>query len=294
MQYRAFLNKNEKVGIIGLGVEHLKNCSISEVFSITEAGLSRGINYIDLVWSLPKIIEGIVSAIKSVDHKIYAAIHLGSGQKNGKYYRTRKPDECKEFYLEVLNKLPSNIIPIINIHYVNKFDDWKKYSKPRNVLDAAIELKNNGYGKYIAVSTHSVDLLFELAKHPDIDSLMFQVNMANHNLVGRDIALEQCKLQSKPVVAMKPYAGGRLLNEGKKTKVTGYLRGGKTIELFIPHTMSSHKCLSYTLDQPGVCCAVTGPSNVHEITDSLDYLKVIGMSYSQELEKILEQSKPSI
>ena len=289
MEYRAFLDNKEKVGVIGLGVEHLKNCSISEVLSVAETGLSRGINYIDLVWSLPNVIEGISSAIESVGHNVYAAIHLGSGHRSGRYYRSRKPDECKEFYLEVLDMLPSKVIPIINIHYVNKCNDWKKYSKPGNILDAAIELKENGYGRYISVSTHSLDLLYELAKHPDIDSVMFQVNMANHNLACRDEALEQCRFQGKPVVAMKPYAGSRLLSRGKKTKIAGYLRAGKTIELNIPETMSSHKCLSYTLNQPGVCSAVTRPSNIREIDDSLDYLTASDISYSQELEKILEQ-----
>lgn len=289
MKYRDFLDKKEKVGVIGLGVEHLKNCSSSEILSITKTGLTRGINYVDLVWSLPSIIEGISSAIQSVDIRVYVAIHLGSGYRNGKYYRTRKPDECKKYYMEVLDKLPSDIIPIINIHYVNKAKDWEKYSKAGNILEAAIELKDNGYGEYIAVSTHSVDLLHELANHPDIDSVMFQVNMANHTLTGRDEALECCKLHGKPVIAMKPYAGSKLLNPGKKSRIAGYLRAGNSIEFTVPDTLSSFKCLSYTLDQPGVCCAVTGPSNIHEISDSLDYLLIRDTSYQKELDKILEQ-----
>jgi len=208
MKYNRFLDVSEDVGVIGLGVEHLKKSSIDKVSTVIRAGLNSGVNYIDLVWSLPNVVDGVSDAIQTASHRVYTAIHLGSGHKNGKYLRTREPGECKKHYLEVLEKLPSNIIPIINIHYVNRLQDWRKYSKPGSVLDTAIELKEEGCGCFLAVSTHSVELLPVLADNPMVDSVMFQVNMANHTLVGRDEALAYCRLKGKPVVAMKPYAGG--------------------------------------------------------------------------------------
>lgn len=289
MEYRSFLDTNEDVGIIGLGVEHLKKCTEEIVCSVALAGFNRGINYVDLVWSLPNIVSGISDAIKTTKQRIYTAIHLGSGYKDQKYYRTRKPDECKSYYLEVLDALPSNIIPVINIHYVNKQIDWKKYSKPNGVLEAAVQLKEDGYGKFISVSTHSVELVSELADHPWVDSVMFQVNMANHTLSDRDEALKRCEDKGKRVVAMKPYAGGRLLNAGKSTKVAGYMRAGTGIEFNVPDTLSSHKCLSYSLDQNSVSCAVTGASNVEEIMDSLDYFRARDTSYVKELDFIIKQ-----
>ena len=291
MEYRRFLDSSEDVGVIGLGVEHLRESPSDVVCAVACAGFGRGVNYVDLVWSLPSIVMGVSAAIQTVSHRIYTAIHLGSGIRNAKYYRTRKPDECKKYFLEVLEKLPSNVIPIINIHYVNKLKDWRKYSRPGEVLDTAIELKEEGHGRYIAVSTHSVELLSELAEHPSVNSVMFQVNMANHTLAGRDEALKRCETHGKRVVAMKPYAGGRLLKTGMNTKVLGYMRAGKSIEFNVPGHLSSHKCLSYTLDQIGVCCAVSGASKVDEIEDSLDYFEASDTEYRRELDEILEQIK---
>jgi len=82
---------------------------------------------------------------------------------------------------------------------------------------------------------------------------------------------------------------GRLLNAGKRTKVSGYLRAGKSIEFVVPDTLSSHKCLSYTLAQEGVCCVVTGPSTVDEVNDSLSYFDKGGSDYGKELSEILAQ-----
>jgi predicted aldo/keto reductase-like oxidoreductase len=182
LHYHQFLDKDLKVSSLGIGVEHLKKLSPNEVFEIVKAGINGGINYIDLVWSLPNVINGVIKALNSNDEPRYIAIHLGSGHKNGKYYRTRKPEECKQYYREIYEKLPEKSIPIINIHYINQLKDWNKNTKPGNILDAAIELKDEGHGAFIAVSTHSAEVVTEAALHPEINSVMFQVNMANHTL----------------------------------------------------------------------------------------------------------------
>jgi predicted aldo/keto reductase-like oxidoreductase len=288
LHYHQFLDKDLKVSSLGIGVEHLKKLSSNEVFEIVKAGLNGGINYIDLVWSLPNVINGVIKALNSNDEPRYIAIHLGSGHKNGKYYRTRKPEECKQYYREIYEKLPEKSIPIINIHYINQLKDWNKNTKPGNILDAAIELKDEGHGAVIAVSTHSAEVVTEAALHPEINSVMFQVNMANHTLKNRDSALKSCLDNNTSIVAMKPYAGGRLLAAGKKTKVAGYMRAGKSVEFISPLTITSHKCLAYTLDQIGVCCALTGPACVEEISDSLKYFDIDDKdkNYDQELSEI--------
>jgi predicted aldo/keto reductase-like oxidoreductase len=115
------------------------------------------------------------------------------------------------------------------------------------------------------------------------------ITIGYYGLAGRYEALKRCELNGKRVVAMKPYAGGRLLKAGKHTKVAGYMRAGQSIEFNVPDTLSSHKCLSYTLDQIGICCAVTGASKVDEINDSLDYFNSSDTEYKKELDEILLQ-----
>jgi aryl-alcohol dehydrogenase-like predicted oxidoreductase len=75
------------------------------------------------------------------------------------------------------------------------------------------------------------------------------------------------------VVAMKPFAGGRLLQNGKKVKIAKYQRGGITVDAKIPASVTPITCLSYVLSQPAVCTTIVGISNVDELHNILAYPK---------------------
>ena len=100
---------------------------------------------------------------------------------------------------------------------------------------------------------------------------MYQVNMSNHNLPGRDETLSYCKKTGIGLVAMKPYAGGNLLKFGKKVKFPEYKTGGLRVEYRIPGSLTSVKCLHYSLSQVGVSCVVFGVKNVQELESNLKY-----------------------
>jgi predicted aldo/keto reductase-like oxidoreductase len=89
--------------------------------------------------------------------------------------------------------------------------------------------------------------------------------------------------------SMKPYAGGRLPNLGKKTKIIDYMRGSKKVEFNVHSSLTSNKCLTYVLDQPGVCCAVSSPSNIEEIQETLGYFESKGIEYKVEILEITSQ-----
>lgn len=275
--------------ILGLGVEHLKKVSKNTVREIMETAIHGNINYVDLVWSLPHIVKGVAEAIETTDKKIITTVHLGSAHKNGEYHRTRKPKECIKVYMEVHNSLPDNHIPIINLHYLSKMKDWTQQTKPGKLLDTAIQLRDQGYGKHIAVSTHDPKVVQQAAIHPEIDSIMYQINISNHTDPERNKALAACLKHKKGLIAMKPYAAGNLLTPGRKTKIAGYKRGGKTIEIHVPKTLTTMKLLQYTLDQPAVSCIVSGPSNIEEMKDNLRIFKTPEIDYQKELEEIINQ-----
>jgi len=275
--------------ILGLGVEHLKKVSKNTVREIMETAIHGGVNYVDLVWSLPNIVKGIAEAIETTDKKIITAIHLGSTHRNGVYHRTRKPKECIKAYIEVHNNLPDNHIPIINLHYLSKMKDWTQQTKPGKLLDTAIQLRDQGHGKHIAVSTHDPNVVQQAASHPEIDSIMYQINISNHTDPERNKALAACLEHNKGLIAMKPYAAGALLSSGKKIKIAGYKRGGKTVEIMVPKTLTTMKLLLYTLDQPVVSCIVSGPSNLEEMKDNLRIFTTPIIDYQKELEEIINQ-----
>jgi predicted aldo/keto reductase-like oxidoreductase len=130
----------------------------------------------------------------------------------------------------------------------------------------------------------------EAASRSEIDSIMYQINISNHTDPERNKALTACIDNKKGLIAMKPYAGGTLLSFGKKVKIAGYKRGGKTIEIKLPETLTTMKLLKYVIDLPAVSCVVSGPSNIEEIKDNIRIFTNQNIVYRKELEEIARQT----
>ncbi len=59
MEYRQLSKTRLKVSMLGIGAEHLRTVSVEEITRIFRFALREGVNYIDLVWSLPNIAAGL-------------------------------------------------------------------------------------------------------------------------------------------------------------------------------------------------------------------------------------------
>jgi predicted aldo/keto reductase-like oxidoreductase len=272
MEYRQLGKTRLKVSVIGIGAEHLKNLPAEEIKQIIDKALNEGINYFDLVWSLPNIIQGFQQALQAQNAKAHIAFHLGSCISNGKYKRSRDPAECEKYLRTLLNQLNMDSAPILNIHYVPTLEVWREINK-KGILALAQKLKEQQLAKVISISTHAPEVIRLAAESGIIESVMHQVNIANHTYAARHEALKTCSALGTGVVAMKPFAGGELLKAGQKVKIPAYKSGWKTMTLEIPACSTPTKLLSYTLSQPGVCTAVTGFSSLRELIANLTYLK---------------------
>ena len=124
-----------------------------------------------------------------------------------------------------------------------------------------------------------------------IDSVMHQVNVANHFYGARNDALLTCRKLGVGVVEMKPLVGGEQLKVGKKVKIAVYKTGWKSMAVNVSQISNSTRLLSYTLSQPGVCIAVTGVSSFKELNENLLYLKASGeeRDYSKVIESMQRQ-----
>ncbi len=281
------LGELENVGVIGLGIEHLKKKPHEEIVEVIREAVNLGVNYFDLIWSYPHIISAVGEGVRETRENILLAVHLGSCYKEDKYIRSRTVKRCRETFEEVLETLDTGYVDVVNLHYVSK-KDWQKVFKDGGVHDLARELVEEGKARSIGLSTHDIDIVRQVAPIPEINSVMFQVNMANHNLSGRDEALNLCRKNGKGIVAMKTFVKGKLLKPGKKEKFPGYTTGGVKMTTRIPKGLTSAKCLHYTLSQPGVTVAVPGASSIEELRDCVNYVNVpeTGKRYEAELEEL--------
>lgn len=274
MQYRDLGKTGFKVSVIGLGVEYLKAASVPVVSEIFTFALNNGINYFDLVWSYPNIMEGLKEALNRTDKRPVLVFHLGSCLKNDRYHRSRKPAECEEHLKKMLNYLGLNSAPIVNIHYVANLDIWKEVNR-KGIIALAQKLKADGTVQVVSISTHSPEVIQLAVESGAIDSVMYQVNIANHFYTSRDEALLLCKKRGIGVAAMKPLVGGELLKAGKNVKVAAYKTGWKSMTVNVPKNSNPTRLLNYTLSQPGVCTAVTGVSSIKELATNLQFLKAL-------------------
>ena len=263
MESRTLGKTGRKVGVIGLGFEHLKAKSEKEVETIVSTALDAGINYFDLVWSLPHLLRGIGSSLGKRRGEVVLAVHIGSGHSNCKYKLSRDPVECETMFMEALKDLGTDYADIANIHYIKDMKTWKQIKK-NGVINAAFSLKNRGMARNLAVGTHSLEVVRLVAEEGLFDSVMYQINLANHCLPDRDTVLDLCKSKGIGVVAMKPFAAGRLLRAGEVTMVQRWQSGGQYLKMMMPE-ITTAQCLSYSLSQPGVCVVVAGPSNLTEL-----------------------------
>ncbi len=269
MESRILGKTGCKVGVIGLGFEHFKTKSEKEVESIVSTALDAGINYFDLVWSFPHLLRGIGSSLKKRREEVVLAVHFGSGHINGKYKLSRDPVECETMFMEALKDLGTDYANIANIHYIKDMKTWIQIKK-NGVINAAFSLKDRGMVRNVAVSTHSLEVVRLVAEEGLFDSVMYQINLANHSLPDRDTVLDLCKRKGVGVVSMKPFAAGRLLKAGEVTMVQRWQSGGQYLKLMMPE-ITTTQCLSYSLAQPGVCVVVAGPSNLIELNDLIGF-----------------------
>ncbi len=223
------------------------------------------------MWSFPNIIDGLDAALHKENANAILAFHLGSCLSNGKYKRSRDPSECEKHLRLLLERLNLDYAPVLTIHYVPNLRIWRELSR-RGIISLAKKLKQEGLAKALSVSTHDPEVVKSAAESGTVDCVMHQVNVANHMYAARNDALRVCSRLGVGVVAMKPFAGGELLKPGKKVTIPIYKTGWKMRTITVPQETTTTKLLSYTLNQPGVCTAVTGIASLKELTDNLNYL----------------------
>ena len=271
MEYRHLGKTGLKVSIIGMGNEHLKKVPAEEITRIFSLALRDGVNYFDLVWSFPNIIDGLDVALHKENANAVLSFHLGSCISNGKYTRRRDPSECERYLRLLLERLNLDYAPVLTIHYVPNLRIWRELSR-RGIISLAKKLKQEGIAKALSVSTHDPEVVKSAAESGTVDCVMHQVNIASHMYAARNDALRVCSRLGVGVVAMKPFAGGEMLKSGKKVTIPIYKTGWKMRTITVPQETTTTKLLSYTLNQPGVCTAVTGIASLKELADNLNYL----------------------
>jgi hypothetical protein len=282
-----------RVGEIGLGTEHLgkTNKAKATIVKAVDKAIENGINYFDLIFNFDEYLDNYGIAFEGHRDKLILACHLGSSERKGQYFKTRSVAICEKVFMNTLSRLRTDYVDIANVTYVKNMKEYEEVTRAGSVFDLANRLKNQGKAHHIGISTHDVSVVQRAARSHKFEVITYQVNMANNALPWRNEALATCAREGIGLVAMKPFAGGRLLMQNKTVGVIPLRKGGgSTITLRIPAAMTPIRCIAYTLSQLGVSTTIPGVSNLEELNQVLSYVNATAVEkdYS-EMVKAFEE-----
>ena len=278
MEYRELGNTGLSVSVIGLGCEGMleENCGMAaKLFDEAER---LGINYFDLYSSDPALRAAVGKAIRGRREKFVIQSHICSVWKNGQYLRTRKLEEVKAGFEEMLTLLGVEYIDVGMIHYCDAMSDWDQIVN-NGVLAYARELKAAGRIRHIGLSSHNPLVAERAVKEGGIEVLMFSVNpcydlqpadedverlWAEDAYSGQLINMdpdrqrlyETCLSMGVGITVMKAFAGGDLLNA--ELSPAGV-------------ALTANQCISYALSRPAVSVVLAGAHSVEQLQESASY-----------------------
>ena len=275
MNYRKLGNTGLTVSEIALGGEWLERKSAEQVKAVVDACRAVGINTIDCFMSEPNVRSNLGDAIKGEREKWVVQGHIGSAWHNGQYVRTRKVEEAKVAFQDLLDRFHTDYMDLGMIHFVDRPDDWQAVLNG-GLMDYAIELKQSGAIRHIGLSTHNVDIARAAVEHGVVEVLLFSVNpgydlLPSEENVGqpdenapilrgmdakRADLYRLCEERGVGITVMKCFGGGRLLDE--KRSPFGV-------------ALTPVQCIHYCLTRPAVATVMLGFDNPAEVPASIAY-----------------------
>ncbi len=260
MRYTQLGRTGLRVGVIGLGMEHLCSDDSPMLAPVVHAALDAGANYIDIMLWLPEPQALLGQALRGRRDRVILAGHLGVAQENGQYRKTRDVAECQTLFEDLLQRLGTDHVDILHLTFVDEPAEYEQVMAPGGVAELALQLRSQGKARFLGMSGHNAAVAMRAVESGLIDVLMQPVfigqardpNMAGFDAHAATELGHLCASRGVALVAMKTFGGGQLLQRDKP--------------------LPAARCLHYTLSQPGVCTAALGIKTVAEWQGGLHYL----------------------
>jgi len=262
------------VGVVGLGTEYLNGKSRDQVVSAIGAALAHGVTYLDIVYAFPEYLANLVAALQGHREQVVLTGHLGSTVDKGQYCKTRSVRKSEPFFLNVLSGLGTDHVDVLFLHNCDTQKDYDQIVRPGGQLDLARRYQQEGKARFIGFSGHTVATALQAVESGHVDVLMFPINISGNAVPGKRELLSACVAHRVGVVAMKPFAGGKLLRKERTVRVGRYLSGGVAAKLRKSAPITVAQCLSYVLSQAGVATCVPGCADLEQVSAAVSYAEV--------------------
>jgi predicted aldo/keto reductase-like oxidoreductase len=255
VRYRTLGRTGLEVGEIALGTEYLNGQPRETVVSVVAEAVERGVNYLDVIFSFADYLDNLGVALKGRRDQITLAVHLGCAETEGQYRRSRDVGECEANFHDMLRRLGTDHADVIVVQNCDEQDDYDGIMRAGGLLEVAERFRQEGKGRFLGFSGHSVPVPAQAAESGRFEVLMVSINARDASPAQRGL-FHLCARENVGLVGMKPFAGGAMFRpeEGRAAP-------------------APVQCLSYVLSQPGVCTTVPGMKSVEEVRAGLRYFE---------------------
>lgn len=271
MEYRTLGRSGLPVSAISLGTEYLINLSPEHVATVIHEAIAQGINYFDLFFAQPEFRDMMGAILQPYRKQVMLAGHLGATWTNGQSDKTRDPKLAEEYLHDFLRRYHTDYVDVLMLHNCDPQEDYDHLMRADGLLGAALEAKRKGVARLIGFSGHTPATSLQAVTSGYVDLLMFPINIAGHALPGKKELFEACAAHNVALVAMKPYAGGKLLQQTQSISMENWQTGGGDVTLQKTIAITPAQCLAYVMAQPGLSTIVPGCKDLPQLHAALAY-----------------------
>lgn len=216
------------VSVVGFGGIPIQQCTEKEAKEIIYACVDEGINFIDTARGYTISERLIGKAIKGLKRdEIYIAT-----KTMGRTYEAAKAD-----FETSMRDLDVDYIDLYQFHNLSKEPDYETVMSEDGAMRFFLEMKEKGYIREIGVSSHSADMMDKLLDLEEMATMQFPINAVESQGIP---LLEKAAKLDIGTIAMKPIAGGVLMNHGEES-------------------------LRYILENENLTVAIPGMANIDEV-----------------------------
>lgn len=196
MRYRELGSTGYRVSGLGFGAMNLPGVPYEQAAAALHYALDQGINYIDTAAAYRNSEEIIGQAVSGRRGEFFLAT-----KTNQRSYASAREDIERS-----LKRMKTEMIDLLQIHYVNHPSEFKAVMAEDGAYRAALDAKREGKIRFIGITGHRPELLAQWVRSGKFDATLFHLNLgqpfAAHDLVP---ALKEMGMAR---VAMKPLSGG--------------------------------------------------------------------------------------
>ncbi|CAG7646633.1 aldo/keto reductase [Paenibacillus allorhizosphaerae] len=196
MRYTMFGNTGHRASSLGFGAMNLPGVPFEQAKAALNYALDEGINYIDTAAGYRNSEEIIGDSISHRRSEYFLAT-----KTNKRDYKTAMEEMERS-----LTRMKTDVIDLLQIHYVNTVQEFKAAMEEDGAYQAALEMKRKGHVRFIGITGHRPELLAKWISKGQFDQVLFHLNLAQPFALQE--LIPEATRQHMGKTAMKPLSGG--------------------------------------------------------------------------------------